>query len=476
MPTQSIVIRFLLLVLTILFFPFAFLLASLKQKQTIFRTVLTFLTAIFFLLPLWLITIGSIGFMTWYLLTIGGVFTIPVPVSGSSMLPTITDKSYIALHRYPGFTFIKRAVQKGDIVVFENEKTTEEIKKQHKTGGGFVKRVIGIPGDKILIKDGYVYANDQRLAEPYTLKPRSTFGSTATRDCQEITVPKDHIFVLGDNRKRSEDSRHIGLVSVKDISYLLPFAEQKNLAQQWRNTDQDQLLADSSVLNVGDYLKLVNEKRAKHGLPALRYENKLSLSAQKRAEVMLSFDDFSFTATRSGYTMDKAVQEAGYSNIVYGELPTLGYYDAQELVDYFFEFADSEQFLLSTEYQEIGISTFVGNLAGCPTQIVVQHLGGYVPPNYTKDVINGWKNVVVQLQNVQPGWAKLKENTSFYEKNKSDIDNINNLIATRLQRIQQIVSRMEKNEWLTTTEKQYIEEDKNLYEQQQKVAEKLNSQ
>ncbi len=101
--------------------------------------------------------------------------------------------------------------QRGDIVVF---KFRQEPKKD------FIKRTIGIPGDVIEIRNKEVYVNKKRFEQDYAIytdlhiipkamQPRDNFGP--------VTVPEDSIFVMGDNRDHSYDSRFWGFVNLKDV-------------------------------------------------------------------------------------------------------------------------------------------------------------------------------------------------------------------------------------------------------------------
>lgn len=97
--------------------------------------------------------------------------------------------------------------QRGDIVVFE-----PPIGRPEKP---YIKRVIGLPGETVSIRDGSVFVDGARLDEPY-------LGMTATNwqgkpEGFELVVPEGHYFVLGDNRNNSTDSRSFGPVSVDDI-------------------------------------------------------------------------------------------------------------------------------------------------------------------------------------------------------------------------------------------------------------------
>ncbi|MFW5704175.1 MAG: signal peptidase I [Patescibacteria group bacterium] len=477
---------------TFLVYPIWFPVHVYRNKEREKRTkVLAVLFSLFVLLPVW---VGSYIFISIAIVSVlrqVGVMPVQIPVSGASMLPTIEEKGLLTVHRYPEFTDLRNIrqlkpyveklrpdIERGDIVVFKDIETVRVFDQQNRDArkqGGFVKRVVGVPGDVVTIRNGFVRVNGEVVDEPYTLKPRSTFGGDVIRDCSMVEVPEGSFFVLGDNRKVSLDSRHLGLVKQDDVKFYLSYQKQvSHFSSRWRDTSSDQDSAFSSELDAQEYVRLLNEKRQERGIDPLKLEPKLSDSAELRAKIMLEYDDMSFEATKSGYTIEDAFEEVGYSNIVYGEFPTIGYYDAQELIDSFFEYPGSQEFLLHREYQEIGLSTFVGFLQGCPVQIVVQHLAGYKPPNYSQKDINQWNDLVSKLQDIKPGWIELKGSGSFYEENKKDIDRINDIIRIRSARAKQIIERMEQNEWFTAEEERFIEEDQELFDEQNAIADRLN--
>ena len=415
----------------------------------------------------------------WFIFQMIGILPVQVPVSGASMLPTLPEEGFVDFQRYVSDlrvqTILPQRIEKGDIVVFENEKTAKELQKQDKNESGFVKRVIGLSGDTVSIKNGFVYVNGQTINEPYILQPRSTFGSDAIKDCQEIKVPDGKLLVLGDNRKISMDSRQIGLISYNDIEYYIPFEkQQKRFTDKWRDATHDLDTEFESLFDASEYVSLLNKERKKNNLDPLSYESKLEQSARLRAEAMLKYDDFSFEAEKSGYNMEHAMNDVGYSNIVFGEFPMTGYYTAEELFKAFLERAGARDFLLKPDYDDIGVSTFVGSLNGCPVQVVVQHLAGYVPPNYGSGEIASWKEGLERLKNIQPGWQRIKDVDEFYNKYKTEVDRMNEIIATRISHMEQIVKRMQANEWFTSEEDQWVNQDKDLSKEQDDLADLLN--
>ncbi|NLV91225.1 MAG: signal peptidase I [Firmicutes bacterium] len=120
-------------------------------------------------------------------------------VQGSSMVPTLHDGERLLVDK---LTWRFREPKRGEIVVFRYP--SDPRRK-------FIKRIIGVPGDQVLIKQGYVYVNGERLEETYINGP--TFGAIY-RDTMPVQIPEGHYYVLGDNRTNSDDSRFddVGLV------------------------------------------------------------------------------------------------------------------------------------------------------------------------------------------------------------------------------------------------------------------------
>ncbi|KOP80282.1 signal peptidase I [Lysinibacillus sp. FJAT-14745] len=137
----------------------------------------------------------------------------PVLVKGESMMPTLEDKDRVMLNIIgPKF----KAIDRFDIVVV---KMNEEE--------NYIKRIIGLPGDKIEYKDDQLYINGEKYSEPYldqykkelTDSGTLTYDFTLEQDLGETTVPEGHYFVLGDNRRISKDSRfpEVGFIPKEKI-------------------------------------------------------------------------------------------------------------------------------------------------------------------------------------------------------------------------------------------------------------------
>lgn len=124
----------------------------------------------------------------------------PVKVEGTSMMPGLEDQERIFVNK---FVYHWEAIQRGDIIVFRYPRDTSK---------SYIKRVIGIAGDRIRIENGQVYVNGEPLEEDYVPTDYADARSYA-----EIVVPANSFFVLGDHRTMSNDSRDFGTVNDRYI-------------------------------------------------------------------------------------------------------------------------------------------------------------------------------------------------------------------------------------------------------------------
>jgi len=464
--------------------------------KKIFGKAFFFLFVVFILTPFWIygylaikdittkFILRELGYSPYTELIAGTGSMYPTFPKGDKITPIAQFNQIVAkptFISYPsgivlfGKRYFGRNLERGDIVSFENQKTYEITQKQYGAKAGFIKRIIGLPEDTIQLRAGIVYLNGKPLKEPYTAKPQSTFGEDFLSECKVVTVPKGNVFVMGDNRKGSGDSREIGFINLKDIDHVLPIENQSGVwDKHFRNTSKDFDETSKITLNINDYLRLLNEKRAKANAKPLSYEPKLEESSRLRGEAIIKFDDFSFNATRSGLTMQNALSQVGYSNIMYGETPTQGYFEASELIENQFLFPKTKDFLLDKDYEDFGISSVEGEINNCPTQVIVAHFAGYIPPNYSGELIKSWEEALTSLNNVSKGWKDLRDSQA-YNKDKTDIDRIIQIINERQTMISGILDKMHNNLWLTNEQNNYAKTiDKDLGEEEISLAKKIN--
>lgn len=131
----------------------------------------------------------------------------PFIVSGSSMVPTYENRQYLVINKI-GYRFGEP--ERGDVIVFKFPQNTKEY---------FIKRIIGLPNEKVKIENGRVVIfnkenpNGKILDEPYLVDQNGTFGESNT----VVSLGSTEYYVLGDNRDQSSDSRRWGVLPKEDI-------------------------------------------------------------------------------------------------------------------------------------------------------------------------------------------------------------------------------------------------------------------
>jgi signal peptidase I len=134
-------------------------------------------------------------------------FLTPIVVEGASMEPTLQNQDRMIVTKIG-------EPKRFDIVIFH---ATEEQ--------DYIKRVIGLPGDRIEYKDDILYVNGTAYEEPYLNEYKQNIISGTLTESFSLedtpvgsqTVPKGHLFVMGDNRRHSQDSRHIGAIPMEKV-------------------------------------------------------------------------------------------------------------------------------------------------------------------------------------------------------------------------------------------------------------------
>lgn len=120
-------------------------------------------------------------------------------IPSESMTPTLEVGDRLMVYK---LAFTLGDVDRGDLVVFNRPPALEETELKD-----FVKRVVGLPGERVSAENSVLLINGSPLEEPY-LAP-----GVWTQDFAELEVPQGHVFVMGDNRSNSRDSRWFGPIS-----------------------------------------------------------------------------------------------------------------------------------------------------------------------------------------------------------------------------------------------------------------------
>lgn len=132
----------------------------------------------------------------------------PIVVEGYSMMPTLQDGDKMIVNKLS-------KPERFDIIVFHAPEQKD-----------YIKRVIGLPGDRIEYKNDVLYINGEPYEEPYLEEyKKQIVEGPLTEDFTlesipligQPTVPEGELFVLGDNRRSSKDSRHIGTIPIEDV-------------------------------------------------------------------------------------------------------------------------------------------------------------------------------------------------------------------------------------------------------------------
>lgn len=134
----------------------------------------------------------------------------PHQVNGQSMVPNFQSGEYVLSDK---ISYKLRPVKRGDIVVFH---APEAANCPKGTGCDFIKRILGLPGETIEVKENHIWVNGTPLEEPYIPEDFPTQAKKATLN-RAITLGPDEYFAVGDNRPYSSDSREWGPITKNDI-------------------------------------------------------------------------------------------------------------------------------------------------------------------------------------------------------------------------------------------------------------------
>ena len=129
----------------------------------------------------------------------------PHEVKGSSMEPTFQNNEYIITDKI-SYRFGKP--NRGDVVIFKAPVNPDV---------DYIKRIIGLPGETVMVQSGRIYIDGKMLNEPYLEDLTPIFPGGFIKEGVVVSIPENHYFVMGDNRPHSSDSREFGPIEKKLI-------------------------------------------------------------------------------------------------------------------------------------------------------------------------------------------------------------------------------------------------------------------
>ncbi|MGB9883095.1 MAG: signal peptidase I [Microgenomates group bacterium] len=129
----------------------------------------------------------------------------PNQVKGASMEPNFHTGDYILTSR---ITYKFRRIERGDVIVLKSPKNPDIE---------YIKRVIGLPGETLMIKDGEVYINGNLIQENYIADKTNLWEGGCVKNGEPYKIKDDEVFVMGDNRPRSSDSREFCAIPISSI-------------------------------------------------------------------------------------------------------------------------------------------------------------------------------------------------------------------------------------------------------------------
>ncbi len=180
-----------------------------------------------------------------FVFIIKSIFVTTITISGPSMAPTLNNSQ-------KALCFKKAKIKRGSVIVFNANGVDPSVDNDKE----YIKRVVGLPGDRVVSRNGKIYINGQILNQRYISQRQRTLGTGDwnlkslaklyhwPKNKNTLIVPKDHYFCLGDNREVSHDCRSFGFVPKKKIwgvvkvpMFYASNIQRQKVNKEWKNEE-----------------------------------------------------------------------------------------------------------------------------------------------------------------------------------------------------------------------------------------------
>jgi signal peptidase I len=360
----------LIILVTIIFLPLLLIKDLVKSQRSIIKKVVLSPAILIFFGIIWFMNFSSLYKYTNLTLYTAGVTDklVKVQISGTSMLPNLKDGSTVSLN-----SPVKYGISRGDIVTFKNLETGSS---------SFIKRVVGMPGETISLRNGYVLINGKILEENYTLNHLPTFGSTYLVECEYYSIPSSSYAVLGDNRTVSEDSRILGFVRKDQIDGVI----KTHLTSKFVDSSNQMKLLKKEISPV-KFLEELNKIRKDNKVSLLVTHQELNDLAEERAkQIRDNFDDW-----KKQTSAEKLLEEKSYKFNAIHEFVTYGYLDEKQIAEQILNSESEKDQFTADNYTEVGIGIVEKTYKGCSFPIISVIISWPVTPTYDQAVVDSWK-------------------------------------------------------------------------------------
>jgi len=433
-------------ILSVLFLPILLSAQVFKSERGLLKKIVLVFVVWIFIGGTWIRGYRNLFSATNFILYETGVSDkqINIPVKGESMLPTIKDGEHITLHSPK-----KYKIERGDIVSFQNIET-----------GGlyYLKRVIGLPGEKISIKNGTVYINGRPLAENYTYNNRPTYGNTFLIDCETYIIPQGKIAVMGDNRIVSADSRIIGFIAINDVDGVIKTHMTPVFTSTLTNAPTHK------TINVQAFVDALNLKRKAAGVSPLLVQPVLSDVASTRAKYISSNLN---TWKDNRESLTTILDQKAYDYLIVQEVTTMGNYTENELVDHVLGLIPYNYDFLSNRYYEVGVGESIAAQGECQIPVIDIILSWPTKPSNSQQIADAFSKDIDVYTNIITALKKLKSTQGIDASETQNLIDSLTALSNEADRLRLIVL---ENRWFTSQESN---QNKNYQKKAAEIQQKL---